>query len=77
MDLFRDWLGFVGLIREYSLWLQIMWAEAMGKLEGMDSLDRERLWPQLIQGFKDLSHRLKVRNKGYNSIEIWAPCLLN
>lgn len=32
----------------------------MGKLEGMDSNDRERLWPQLIQGFKDLSRRLKV-----------------
>ncbi|KAH7519021.1 hypothetical protein JRO89_XSUnG0152000 [Xanthoceras sorbifolium] len=37
----------------------IMWAEAMGKLEGMDNTDRERLWPQLVQGFKDLSHRLK------------------
>lgn len=32
----------------------------MGKLEGMDSNDRERLWPQLVQGFKDLSNRLKV-----------------
>lgn len=42
-----------------TLW-QIMWAEAMGKLECMDSADRERLWPQLVQGFKDLSHRLKV-----------------
>lgn len=41
--------------------LQIMWAEAMGKLEGMESADRERLWPQLVQGFKDLSDRLKVR----------------
>ncbi|KAH9772651.1 nuclear pore complex protein NUP54 [Citrus sinensis] len=39
----------------------IMWAEAMGKLEGMDSTDRERLWPQLVQGFKDLSNRLKSR----------------
>ncbi|CAN1313328.1 Nuclear pore complex protein NUP54 [Linum perenne] len=38
----------------------IMWAEAMGKLEGMESRDRERLWPQLVQGFKDLSDRLKV-----------------
>jgi len=37
-----------------------MWAEAMAKLEGMDSADRERLWPQLVQGFKDLSNRLKV-----------------
>jgi len=37
-----------------------MWAEAMGKLEGMESADRERLWPQLVQGFKDLSNRLKV-----------------
>ena len=40
--------------------LQIMWAEAMGKLEGMESADREKLWPQLVQGFKDLSNRLKV-----------------
>lgn len=38
-----------------------MWAEAMSKLEGMDSSERERLWPQLVQGFKDLSQRLKVR----------------
>lgn len=37
-----------------------MWAEAMGKLEGMESSKRERLWPQLVQGFKDLSQRLKV-----------------
>ncbi|KAI8527961.1 hypothetical protein RHMOL_Rhmol12G0114800 [Rhododendron molle] len=38
----------------------IMWAEAMGKLEGMESSNRERLWPHLVQGFKDLSQRLKV-----------------
>lgn len=37
-----------------------MWAEAMGKLEGMESKDRERLWPQLVHGLKDLSQRLKV-----------------
>lgn len=43
-----------------SLHCQIMWAEAMAKLEGMESADRERLWPQLVQGFKDLSQRLKV-----------------
>ncbi|KAK7246979.1 hypothetical protein RIF29_41853 [Crotalaria pallida] len=41
----------------------IMWAEAMGKLEGMESADRERLWPQLVQGFKDLSHRLKIQDE--------------
>ncbi|XP_059445136.1 nuclear pore complex protein NUP54 [Corylus avellana] len=40
----------------------IMWAEAMGKLEGMESADRERLWPQLVQGFKDLSQRLKIQD---------------
>ncbi|PSS26954.1 Nuclear pore complex protein [Actinidia chinensis var. chinensis] len=40
----------------------IMWAEAMGKLEGMESSNRERLWPQLVQGFKDLSQRLKVED---------------
>jgi hypothetical protein len=38
-----------------------MWAEAMNKLEGMDSNDRERLWPELVHGFKDLSRRVKVR----------------
>ncbi|XP_038692354.1 nuclear pore complex protein NUP54-like [Tripterygium wilfordii] len=41
----------------------IMWAEAMAKLEGMDSTDRERLWPQLVQGFKDLSQRLKIQDE--------------
>ncbi|XP_019200369.1 PREDICTED: nuclear pore complex protein NUP54 [Ipomoea nil] len=41
----------------------IMWAEAMGKLEGMESSNRERLWPQLIQGFKDLSQRLKLQDE--------------
>ncbi|CAL5065955.1 unnamed protein product [Urochloa decumbens] len=41
----------------------IMWAEAMGKLECMDSADRERLWPQLVQGFKDFSHRLKLQDE--------------
>ncbi|KQK20126.1 nuclear pore complex protein NUP54 [Brachypodium distachyon] len=41
----------------------IMWAEAMGKLECMDSADRERLWPQLVQGFKDLSGRLKLQDE--------------
>ncbi|CAD6226001.1 unnamed protein product [Miscanthus lutarioriparius] len=41
----------------------IMWAQAMGKLECMDSADRERLWPQLVQGFKDLSHRLKLQDE--------------
>ncbi|KAJ6818981.1 nuclear pore complex protein NUP54 [Iris pallida] len=41
----------------------IMWAEAIGKLEGMESVDRERLWPQLVQGFKDLSNRLKLQDE--------------
>ncbi|XP_057436966.1 nuclear pore complex protein NUP54 [Lotus japonicus] len=41
----------------------IMWAEAMGKLEGMESADRERLWPQVVQGFKDLSQRLKIQDE--------------
>ncbi|CAA7400590.1 unnamed protein product [Spirodela intermedia] len=41
----------------------IMWAEAMGKLEGMESADRERLWPQLVQGFKELSDRLKLQDE--------------
>ncbi|KAG8365912.1 hypothetical protein BUALT_Bualt17G0021300 [Buddleja alternifolia] len=39
----------------------IMWAEAIAKLEGMESSKRERLWPQLAQGFKDLSQRLKLQ----------------
>ncbi|KAL4278253.1 hypothetical protein GQ457_03G009280 [Hibiscus cannabinus] len=41
----------------------IMWAEAMAKLEGMESSDRERLWPQLVHGFKDLSQRLKLQDE--------------
>ncbi|GJS41184.1 nuclear pore complex protein NUP54 [Tanacetum coccineum] len=41
----------------------IIWAEAMGKLEGMESSNRERLWPQLVKGFKDLSERLKVQDE--------------
>ncbi|CAN4092826.1 unnamed protein product [Withania somnifera] len=41
----------------------IMWAEAMAKLEGMETTDRERLWPQLVQGFKDLSQRLKLQDE--------------
>ncbi|KAH6797771.1 nuclear pore complex protein [Perilla frutescens var. hirtella] len=40
----------------------IMWAEAIAKLEGMESSKRERLWPQLVQGFKDLSQRLKLQD---------------
>ncbi|KAK8627523.1 hypothetical protein V6N13_135132 [Hibiscus sabdariffa] len=41
----------------------IMWVEAMAKLEGMESSDRERLWPQLVHGFKDLSQRLKLQDE--------------
>ena len=48
------------LILENSLPYQIMWVEAMAKLEGMETGDRERPWPQLVHGFKDLLQRLKV-----------------
>ncbi|KAI3817468.1 hypothetical protein L1987_11259 [Smallanthus sonchifolius] len=41
----------------------IMSAEAMGKLEGMETSNRERLWPQLVKGFKDLSERLKLQDE--------------
>lgn len=41
----------------------IMWAEAMAKLEGMESADREKLWPQLVLSFKDLSARLKLQDE--------------
>lgn len=41
----------------------IMWAEVINKLEGMDSAERERLWPELLQGFKDLSRRLKLQDE--------------
>ncbi|GBG76194.1 hypothetical protein CBR_g21943 [Chara braunii] len=40
-----------------------MWAEAMNKLESMDPTDRDRLWPELGQGFKDLSRRLKLQDE--------------
>ncbi|KAK3040837.1 hypothetical protein RJ639_029181 [Escallonia herrerae] len=45
----------------------IMWAEAIGKLEGMESSNRERLWPQLVMGFKDLSLRLKLQDEVIHS----------
>jgi len=53
-----------------------MWAEAMSKLEGMDSTERERLWPQLVQGFKDLSQRLKVDfiNSQVSMLFVWWFC---
>ncbi|XP_024385739.1 nuclear pore complex protein NUP54 [Physcomitrium patens] len=41
----------------------ILWAEAMNKLEGLDSMDRERLWPELVHGFKDLSRRMKLQDE--------------
>lgn len=43
----------------------------MGKLEGMESADRERLWPQLVQGFKDLSQRLKVNIISSKLLSYW------
>lgn len=39
---------------------QVMWRGAIDKIEVMDSPDRERIWPELVRGFKDLSKRLKV-----------------
>lgn len=54
-----------------------MWAEAMSKLEGMDSTERERLWPQLVQGLKDLSQRLKVDFINYEDFFFFfAFCLV-
>ncbi|CAH8369570.1 unnamed protein product [Eruca vesicaria subsp. sativa] len=41
----------------------IMWAEAISKLEGMNSSEREHMWHQLVQGFKDLSQRLKLQDE--------------
>lgn len=41
----------------------ILWAEAINKLEGMDSTERDRLWPELVQGFTDLSRRLKLQDE--------------
>ncbi|XP_057827300.2 nuclear pore complex protein NUP54 isoform X7 [Cryptomeria japonica] len=43
--------------------IQVMWREAMDKIEGMDSPDRERIWPELVRGFKDLSNRLKLQDE--------------
>ncbi|WZZ88422.1 hypothetical protein YC2023_117001 [Brassica napus] len=39
---------------------QIMLAEGMSKLEGIGSTERERLWPELVQSFKDIIQRLKL-----------------
>ncbi|KAF2563715.1 hypothetical protein F2Q70_00017210 [Brassica cretica] len=33
--------------------------EGMSKLEGIGSTERERLWPELVQSFKDIFQRLK------------------
>lgn len=75
--LLSDFFAFLlfRLSLENSLDCQIMWAEAMGKLEGMSSTDRERLWPELVQGFKDLSQRLKVivvslKRKDYSNTSV-------
>ena len=59
MFFLRNWI-LLRLVDSFDC--QIMWTEAMGKLEGMESSNRERLWPQLVKGFKDLSERLKVSN---------------
>ncbi|KAL2247141.1 UNVERIFIED_CONTAM: Nuclear pore complex protein NUP54 [Sesamum indicum] len=49
----------------------IMWAEAIAKLEGMESSKRGRLWPHLMKGFKDLSQCLKgsLMNRSSSSNE--------
>lgn len=54
-----------------------MWAGAMGKLEGMERPDRKRLWPQLVQGFKDLSQRIMVNSISYFiTISFWYTCFV-
>ena len=40
-----------------------MFAEGMSKLEGIGSTERERLWPELVQSFKDIFQRLKVNSR--------------
>ncbi|RDX91980.1 Nuclear pore complex protein NUP54, partial [Mucuna pruriens] len=42
---------------------EIMWEEALSKFQGMKNADRERLWPQLVQGFKDLTQRLEIQDE--------------
>ncbi|KAL7617149.1 hypothetical protein Lser_V15G03464 [Lactuca serriola] len=39
--------------------------DAMGKLEDMESSNRERLWSRLVKGFKDLSERLKSSRRSH------------
>ncbi|KAG2282605.1 hypothetical protein Bca4012_051182 [Brassica carinata] len=48
----------------------IMFAEGMSKLEGIGSTERERLWPELVQSFKDIFQRLKL-NKVEEAEEAW------
>ncbi|XP_024538420.1 nuclear pore complex protein NUP54-like [Selaginella moellendorffii] len=45
----------------------IMWAEVMSKLETMGTEDRERLYPELLLGFKDLSKRLQLQDEAISS----------
>jgi hypothetical protein len=50
----------------------------MNKLDGMDSADRDRLWPEVVFGFKDLSKRLKVRNRAFSVVNQFSfPCNLH
>ncbi|KAG2275876.1 hypothetical protein Bca52824_058431 [Brassica carinata] len=44
--------------------------EGMSKLEGIGSTERERLWPELVQSFKDIIQRLKL-NKVEEAEEAW------
>ncbi|KAG2294472.1 hypothetical protein Bca52824_041141 [Brassica carinata] len=44
--------------------------EGMSKLEGIGSTERERLWPELVQSFKDIFQRLKL-NKVEEAEEAW------
>lgn len=41
----------------------ILWAEAINKLEGLEPGDRDKLWPEPVAGFKDLSNRLQLQDK--------------
>eukprot|EP00897_Mesotaenium_endlicherianum_P000825 jgi/Mesen1/10743/ME000901S10098 len=42
---------------------ELMWSEALRRLEGLEGSERAVLWPEPAQGFKDLSNRLRLQDE--------------
>lgn len=42
---------------------EVVWQEALRHLQGMDASDRDRLWPEVVEGFRGLSNRLMLQDQ--------------